>query len=38
MPEFLLESFKSSLSVHECGVLDKALGTDFDPSDEDLLQ
>ena len=38
MPEFLLESFKSYLSVHERGVLDRALGNDFDPSDEDLLE
>ena len=38
MPEFLVESFKSYLSVHERQVLDKALGNDFDPSDEDLLE
>ena len=38
MPEFLVESFKSYLSVHERRVLDKALGNDFDPSDEDLLE
>ena len=38
MPEFLLEAFKSYLSVHEPEVLDKALGNDFDPSDENLLE
>ena len=38
MPEFLVESFKSYLSVHERRVLDKALGNDFDLSDEDLLE
>ena len=26
------------MSVHERGVLDKALGNDFDPSDDDLLE
>ena len=38
MPEFLVESFKSYLSVDERRILDKALGNDFDPSDEDLLE
>ena len=38
MPKFLMDSFKSHLSVHERGVLHKALGTDFDPSDGDLLE
>ena len=38
MPEFLVESFKSYLSVHERRVLDKALGNDFDPRDENLLE
>ena len=38
MPEFLVESFKSYLSVHERRVLDKALGNDFDPRDENLIE
>ena len=36
-PEFLIESFKSYVSLDESKVLDKALGNDFDPKDEDLL-
>ena len=36
-PEFLIESFKPYLSLDEREVLDKALGDDFDPSNEDLL-
>ena len=36
-PEFLIESFKSYVSQDESKVLEKALGNDFDPKDEDLL-
>ena len=36
-PEFLIESFKSYVSQDESKVLDKALGNDFDPKDEDPL-
>ena len=36
-PEFLIQSFKSYLSQDESKVLEKALGNDFDPKDEDLL-
>ena len=35
--EFLIESFKSYVSQDESNVLEKALGNDFDPKDEDLL-
>ena len=36
-PEFLIESFESYMSQDESKVLEKALGNDFDPKDEDLL-
>ena len=36
-PEFLIESFKSYMSQDESKVLGNALGNDFDPKDEDLL-
>ena len=36
-PEFLIESFKSYVSQDESKVLEKALGNDFDPKHEDLL-
>lgn len=36
-PELLIESFKSYMSQDESKVLEKALGNDFDPKDEDLL-
>ena len=32
-----MESFKSHVSQDESKVLDKALGNDFNPKDEDLL-
>ena len=36
-PEFLIDSLKSYVSLDESKVLDKALGNDFDPKDEALL-
>lgn len=36
-PEFLIQSFKLYISVEDQKIVDKSLGADFDPSDDDLL-